>query len=291
MKICAGIVLYNPDAGRLKKSIDAISPQVDQLVFIDNASDNIEKLQKEFDDDGFVWIKNEINKGIATALNQLAEFAKNNEYEWILTLDQDSICQESFVKKLIEAVPENENDAGGKKIAMAGPLIIDRGIADSDVRKDKPMPDSEEVKLCITSGCLTNVKAIQDIGGFNDWLFVYDVDREICIRLLRGGYRLIRVNTTSLCHEHGLKTVTKKVLWKNVVYRNYTPASVYYMTRNLVYMLRKYGKEYAPSPFLRWIRLYIAFGVKFICEPDRIQRLKAFSKGIKDGLAVNINEV
>jgi len=284
VKVCAGIVLYNPDVERLAQSVDAIKPQVDCIVFVDNASENIGEVQGKFSGGDYIWIKNDSNLGIARALNQLLEYADKNGYEWILTLDQDSICGDGFVQKLLSVV---EDEA----IAMVGPLIIDRGIADADMSSGKPLPETEDVRLCITSGCLTNVKTVLAIGGFNEWLFIDEVDREICLRLLQSGYRLVRVNTVRLMHEYGLKTVTRRILWKKVIYRNYTPLRVYYQTRNLVYMMRKFGREYTPRLFRRWVRLYFAFSVKFICEPNRIKRLNAFVKGLKEGFSLNINEV
>jgi len=299
MKVCAGIVLYNPDVERLTRNIEAIKPQVETLIFVDNASDNIAVVQSVFNDENYVWIRNDTNLGIAKALNQLMDFADKNDYEWVLTLDQDSICEEDLVEKLYavavsERSAEAEDSAEDKEtIAMVGPLIIDRGIADSGTGAPLggPLPDIEDVRLCITSACLTNVKAVLDVGGFNEWLFIDEVDREICLRMLRNGYRLIRVNTAKLNHEYGQKTVTRRILWKEVIYRNYSPFRVYYQNRNLVYMMRKYGREYTPRLFYRWVRLFFAFCVKFICEPDRINRLKAFVKGLRDGFAVNINEV
>jgi len=286
MKVCAGIVLYNPDINRLKACIEAVLPQVDRLILVDNASDNIDELQNKLNSDDFIWIKNDKNLGIATALNQLTDYSIKNDYKWIITLDQDSICEDGLVKKLYEAAEAAEDD----KTAMVAPFIIDRGIPEAENKKNTPAPETEDVNFCITSGCLTNADAVADAGGFNDWLFVYDVDREICIKLLRKKYRIIRVNDAKLYHEHGLKTVTRRFLWKKITYRNYAPDSVYYMTRNLVFMLRKYGTEYTPGPFKRKIRMYLAFFVKFIFEPNRNQRLKAFKKGVKEGKAVNIAE-
>jgi len=284
MKVCAVIILYNPDSKRLAQNINAIKNQVDLLVFVDNASANIDELLNEFTDDRYIWIKNDKNLGIARALNQLMEVADTNGYEWIITLDQDSICEKTHVEKLM-AVTE-----GDKKIAMAGPLIIDRGITDTGgfSPQNKTLPDLEDVRLCITSGCLTNVKVVIEIGGFNDWLFIDEVDREICLRVLRHGYRLVRVNTVKLNHEYGQDTITRRLLWKKVVYRYYSPFRVYYQTRNLVYMMRKYGREYTPRLFYRWARLFFAFSVKFIYEPERIKRLKAFTKGLKEGFSVKI---
>jgi len=284
MRVCAGIILYNPDIERLSKNIEAISPQVDVLVIVDNASENIGEIQGRFDDERHVWIKNDGNFGIATALNQLIEFADRNGYEWILTLDQDSICENNMVERLL-AVTEDD------KIAMVSPLIMDRGIADAEIRHDEQPSEVEDVRLCITSGCLTNVKSVIDVGGFNEWLFIDEVDREMSLRLLLNGFRLVRVNSVTLNHEYGLKTVTRKFLWKTVIYRNYTPFRVFYQTRNLIYMMRKYGREYTPSLFRRWIRLFFAFSVKFVLEPDRMSRLKAFVRGIRAGLSVKIDEI
>ncbi|MCL2661729.1 MAG: glycosyltransferase family 2 protein [Oscillospiraceae bacterium] len=290
MKVCAGIILYNPDIERLVMVVNAISPQVDKLVLVDNASANINEVQSALASERYVWIKNDANLGVARALNQLMEFADSNSFEWMLTLDQDGICDENYVEKLSATI--NSNDDKINNIAMIAPLIIDRGEVGSEIKSTaptgKPLPETEDVSFCITSGSLTNVKSVLAIGGFNEWLFIDEVDREICLRLLQNGYKLVRVNTVELCHEHGLKTITRKVLWKKVVYHNYTPFRVYYQTRNLVYMLRKYGSAYYPQPYKRWFRLFFAFCVKFVNEPDRIQRLKAFCRGLREGMAIKL---
>ena len=278
MKVCAGIVLYNPDIKRLRQCIEAIIDQVELLIIANNASGNIDDIIKELSDDRIFLIKNGSNLGIAAALNQLTNHAVSNGYDWILTLDQDSICEEKLLEKLLTA-------AQGENIAMVTPLIIDRGIPEEGLEQKELLPATENVSFCITSGCLTNVKAVIETGGFNEWLFIYEVDREICIRLLHRGYKMIRVNTVRLYHEHGTKTINRRILWKKVTYRNYTPSGVYYQTRNLVYMLRKYGAQRSPRPFFRWIHLYLAFLIKLIYEPERSMRLKAFTKGIKDGFA------
>jgi len=284
MSVCAGIILYNPDIKRLTQCIEAIEHQVASLVLVDNASDNISEVEEILAGSSFVLIKNDSNHGIAYALNQLVAHASDNGFEWIVTLDQDSICCESLVSKQLAAIENQE------KIAMASPVIIDRGISELEEKNDEKLPEIEDVTFCITSGCLTNVSAVQSIGGFNEWLFIDEVDREVSLRLLRAGYRLVRVNTVELQHEYGLKTVTRRILWKKVVYRNYSPFHVYYQTRNLVYMLRKYGSEYVPVPFLRWFRMFFATCLKLIFEPDRLRRLKAFKKGLTEGLAVKIDK-
>ena len=83
MNICAGIVLYNPDAELLKKNVEAALPQVGKIVFVDNASSNVDDLRNMFCGDQFKWIVNNENKGISGALNQLMEFADNNGYAFV----------------------------------------------------------------------------------------------------------------------------------------------------------------------------------------------------------------
>ena len=90
----AGIVLYNPDTERLKENIEAILPQVDQIIVVDNGSSNVDEiceLLNKYEQIKFIW--NEENYGIAKALNQLLYFAYKNDVEWILTIDQDSVCK------------------------------------------------------------------------------------------------------------------------------------------------------------------------------------------------------
>ena len=49
MKYIAGIVLYNPDLGRLKENIESICKQVDKVILIDNGSDNIRSNKEIFE--------------------------------------------------------------------------------------------------------------------------------------------------------------------------------------------------------------------------------------------------
>ena len=76
MKYIAGIVLYNPDLGRLKENIESICKQVDKVILIDNGSDNIREIEdliKKYLN--CILLKNGENMGIAYALNQILKYA------------------------------------------------------------------------------------------------------------------------------------------------------------------------------------------------------------------------
>ena len=93
--VLAGIVLYNPDEDRLVENIQAVVGQVDETILIDNNSSNIEKIKKRVNELNYNIniIENSKNNGIAFALNQILEYAIDNNYEWFLTLDQDSVIK------------------------------------------------------------------------------------------------------------------------------------------------------------------------------------------------------
>ena len=90
-RILTGIVTYNPDIGRLKQNLETITDQTDELLIIDNASENFSQIKTLA---AGKFIELEKNHGIAYALRRLMDFANKNGYDWVLTLDQDSVaCQ------------------------------------------------------------------------------------------------------------------------------------------------------------------------------------------------------
>lgn len=301
MKVCAGIVLFHPDIDRLKQNVDAVLPQVDRLYLFNNASDEYPQLREAFTDtkytinDNITWINSDDNIGIAAALNRLMQAACSDGFRLMLTLDQDSICADDLVEKLLEAAQTYDN------VAITSPRIIEQGRvwedAYSKVGKKKHTNKTnnvetaglvEDVTYCITSGSLTNIDAVINAGGFNERLFIDDVDRDMCIRLCYRGHRILRVNSAELHHEFGDKLVERKFLFLKYKYRNYSPFRVYYQIRNTVYMVRKYGGDYKPYPIWRLIRPFLTFFVKFIFEPQRIKRLSAFVRGYAAGLTMKL---
>lgn len=242
----AGIVLYNPDIGRLKKNLDAISSQVKRVYCFNNGLKDAGQIYKLLDAYSNITLLGQgKNFGIATALNRLVEAAHSDGMEWIITLDQDSIVCDGMVEAL--SMLKSEENA-----AIICPLV-------EDVRRknEKPVVISntkEDVNFCITSGSFMNVQRTLEIGGFDDWLFIGLVDDEICYRLKLNGYRIIRNNAVVLNHELGNLTPSKfekiylklgeilhsetikKLSYKRMV----SPMRLYYATRNMIYLKKRY---------------------------------------------------
>ena len=49
MRICAGVVLYEPKKERLKENISAIKNDVEHIFLVDNGSKNISEIKESFE--------------------------------------------------------------------------------------------------------------------------------------------------------------------------------------------------------------------------------------------------
>ena len=182
--IAAGIVLFNPELGRLKKSLDILCKQVHRVFLVDNGSENIVQIKEILMPfSNCELLTNSENKGIATALNQLMELAEQRGYRWMLTLDDDSVCDEVLVERLGQYVSE-------EKIGIVCPVAIDDKMEKKGLFKETGMT---EVDSCITAGALTNIAAWRRVGGFDDRMFIDFVDIEFCTRLRLANYRILQV--------------------------------------------------------------------------------------------------
>lgn len=278
IKVCAGIVLYNPDLNRLSENICSIIEQVNEVILIDNSSDNAKEI-KEFLEcfpHSVKYIRNEQNGGIAKALNQILDFAEQQGYEYFLTLDQDSVCNSGLIG-IYEQIDLNN-------VAQITCRIVDRDNGEVDAT-DFNGKGFIEVDYCITSGCINSTAAIRCVGGYDEQLFIDGVDLDISLRLIKSGFKIIKVNFEGLTHELG----EKKGKTKLVKTSNHTPWRNYYTRRNLIYVARKY---YTGIGMHKRILKQIAYGIgAIILEDKKRERIKYNFKGIIDGIKMPIRQI
>lgn len=282
-KICAGIVLYNPDIEKLSENISAIISQVKTVVLVDNGSTNIGEVQDRWENiRNIVFIKNEKNQGIAKALNQMCEWAMNNDFNWILTLDQDSVCDINMVRFLRRNVQTDD-------IGIVCPKVVFR-IGQETVQQIDTMVNDKDgtLEACITSGSLTRISAWDKVGGFDDWMFIDHVDNDFCMRLRLNDYRIIRSNDAILYQNAGEMAHRKSLIGKTKMIANYSPLRNYYIVRNSVYYMRKYRRQVS---LIREIgRLGYIEVEKLLHEAGKIKTIRSGMAGLKDGVLVKINK-
>lgn len=222
----AGIVLYNPVIKVLLKNIEAIRNQVTDIILVDNASSNRDSIDL-LESLGYSIIKNNTNKGVACALNQICEYAKNRGASWVVTLDQDSIVPDNLIKKYTEF-------CGYPDVAMLCPSIFDRNIG----LLQKSISDYVYVDYCITSASAINLQAWENVGGFYEDYFIDSVDFDMCYQLRHFGYKILRVCDLKLSHEVG-KSKKVSFLGLNFIVYNHNPLRCYYIIRNKILLAKR----------------------------------------------------
>lgn len=272
--VCAGIVLFNPDPERLNDNIVSALKQVNKIVLIDNGSDNIEYVSDRYkQNEDIEIIKNGANKGIAFALNQIVEWGGREHFEWCVTLDQDSCMSDGMVEALMRYSDDPE-------LALICPEVYDINMPEFFLSKG-----SEETALItkstdvITSGSCVRISASNAIGGFNNEMFIDCVDFDFNERLIRKGYKILRVHSAKLIHELG-HMEKRKFFFRTVKISNHSAFRRYYMTRNRLYFKRKYFGYFA---YLKDKCRCLLVMIKCVLyEQDSINKIKAILKGMRD---------
>ena len=230
MDISAGIVLFNPDINRLKENISAVIVQCTHIYLVDNGSSNIDEVLeslRRYNHTKISIIRNEVNQGMARALKQLTKAALQDGFDWILTLDQDSVSPSNITEEFIKYA--SYQDTG-----MLCPVICDRNKEVVVEAKD----GYKEIDECITSGSLLSIKAWSKIGGFDESMFIDGVDFDICYRLREFGYKILQVQSVVLLHELGHIEYHRFLFWR-VLVKNHSAFRKFYIARNTVYLARK----------------------------------------------------
>ena len=267
--ICAGVVTYNPDLTRLIENIDAIHGQVSKVIIVDNASENIQDIREILTKyNNCELLCNDINYGIAQALNRAVNRADECGADWILTLDQDSVCYPNLIPQYIHYI--NLDKAG-----MLTCDIVDRNYSFHD---KKSLPEYEVVNKCITSGCLMNIEACKKSGMFDEKLFIDSVDYDMCYSMQEQGYLIYNIHFKGLLHEVG-KSVGHNIGGFEFAVTNHSPLRKYYISRNSTYLIKKHHL----NPIKEYFVIYRRILTVLIFEENKWEKITSIIRGIHDG--------
>lgn len=277
MKVAAGIVLFNPNLKRLEENIYAVKSQVDEIIFFDNGSKNIPEIKKVINkiDTKVTLLVSPRNIGIAQALNEIARYATEKDYKWLLTLDQDSVIYPDLIFHYKE------------KLNLPHVGQISCKLVDRNIKKNYKFSNDcsiREVKYCITSGTIVNLEALVQVNGFDGKLFIDWVDNELCCALRKEGYKTYELNYKGLLQEMGNATF-KKFLGRKVYSPNYSAFRYYYNARNSVYTARKYPNE--ENIFIKVLQQFKVQIHIIGFEDDKLKKVFSIAKGIYKGFLLD----
>jgi len=236
-KIFGVVILYHPDF-QIKDNIASYLPFIEKLLVIDN-SEPAAKISFDFPEDKVIIIADGENKGIAARLNQAASYAVAEGATWLLTMDQDSFFDEDNINRYRQCFDAYE---GKDKVAMFG--------VEYEQRPQAIHCEYFETDMLITSGSLVNLGLLKKLGGFDEALFIDEVDSEYCFRANSKGFKTVKLSNVYLHHSLGIAGAYRSLKnFKKSVRTLHAPIRIYYMVRNSLYVAEKY-KHNLPASFL-----------------------------------------
>jgi rhamnosyltransferase len=242
-RILAVIVAHQPDIGLLDAVVDAAASQADGVLLFDNASAGpaIGAFYSSLAGRAKVMLSME-NVGIGGAINHAIHRAREEGYDFLLVLDQDSVISSGMLDTLRRA---SNRLSGGAQVAAVGPQFFDPRTDQLApfIRVGFPMSrklfggpgETVECDFLISSGSLISVDAIDQVGEMDESLFIDNVDLEWSFRARYRGYKLFGVCDARMAHQIG-EHVDVPILGKQTVH---SPTRLYYIMRNRVLLYRR----------------------------------------------------
>lgn len=273
MKTIAFVTLFFPNVN-VQENISQLSPLVDKVVLLDNTPgmDNYSHFQNCAKVEYVAYKK---NLGLAGAFNHYLHLLNENCY--IVFFDQDSFCPDNLINQLRHDYLFCCNKLNKKGIL--GSAYFEKNANRLMLPKQrKEISDGiYQVKSIITSGMFTELDVLQQVGFWNEEIFLDMADWDLCWRILEAKMFCCLSTNAILFHFLGQNTyyIAGIRIGKSAPFR------IYYQTRDCLYLL---GKKYVPLKYkVRFLlMLTVRPCVYFLVLPDKYNRFLFFLKGIKD---------
>jgi rhamnosyltransferase len=220
-----GIVLYNPDEDFYKNLLSYLNEF--QFIYINDNSNNENILIKDlsYRYKNIIYKYNNNNLGIAKSLNLICHDAIKDNNKYILILDQDSKILNFKYNKLI-----NSHILINDKVAIISLSFSETNFNDNLYEKD----------IVLSSGSILNLNIWSKMNGFEEKLFIDEVDHDYCLRILNNKFLIIGTSRKYIEHKVGFIKPHKILYIKNILVSYHNPLRTYYCFRNSNYIIFKY---------------------------------------------------
>lgn len=228
-EILAVVVSFN-GLSKTQHTINALRNKVGHIHVVDNASGvmSLSMIDVFKDETDISFTRLNENKGVGYALNVGVKIAKELGYSWLLTMDQDSIADKLMIESYCRVIDRNS------ELVSLSPNLVINGKSSKK--------RSGAVKYSITSGNLVKMSLFDEIGLYDERLFIDCIDFDFSLRIRQAGYKIYHVHDAILQHEHGDANVIHNCFSR--YYASHPPLRRYYMFRNHMYLLEKYAYKF-----------------------------------------------
>ena len=227
MKEKVFIVLLNyngyKDTIECVNSLEKIITDNIKIIVVDNKStdNSIEEIEKNINDK-IILLRAEANDGFSAGNNIGIKYALENNADYVLLLNNDTIIEEDFLTPLVSFSNENK-DCGCISCriyynAERNKIWFDGGDFNPLICRAKHYRFNEEKsdinginEAGFISGCcmLIPTEVIKNIGFMDERYFLYVEDTEYSLRIKKGGYKLYWDSDHKIYHK--VSSTTKNI--------------------------------------------------------------------------------
>ncbi len=241
-----------------------------QILVVDNGSDADYYRLIEIKEIELLRLQENI--GFAGGANAGIKYALDNNADYILLLNNDTIVSLNFLSLLIKNLTLEENCGivapqinyynAPKKIWSAGgniSKIRGSGFVLSNKIKNK---EGTNRFVDFVSGCcmLIRKEVFNKVNDFDENYFLYVEDVDFCKRVIDSGFKIMVVPQSKIWHKVNASTLNNN---------SYIP--LYYNTRNRLYFTKKFFPKFIR---ITYAYIYLSMTLKFFIWKIRGEKKK-----------------
>lgn len=228
-------------------------------------------------------IRNDKNGGYGYGNNVGIQYALENNADYVLILNNDTIVSPDFLEPLVQMCEDDDRIGivtgkiyfhdrsdiiwfNGGKFNPYTAKVEHIHFNEKDVGQKAPGENT------FISGCMWLIprKVVENVGCLNEEYFMYVEDLEYCQRILNQGYTLKVCENSKLWHKVGSSSGG-----------NFSKFSVFWMARNKVIFISTHVPKI--YKFIAFLYLIVGNSIRWI-KTNNFILLKTHIKGIIDGI-------
>jgi rhamnosyltransferase len=262
--ILAVIPIYFPSENLLY-NINSFINNIDFLIIVNNSSSDITFCTNTLPKNKILIYNPGSNIGISKSYNFSIRFAQQNNFDYLLIMDQDSSFVNDSFWTLLNQLDNNDN------IALVS-------AATSNDRSDFCNNYNHVFyhrKILMSSGTVIFLNVISKVGLFDENLFIDEVDHDFSLRCHLKGFLNLTTFETHIRHSVGecyfcsfpMNYFKKKIIL-------HKPFRYYYIFKNGRYMIKKYIFKDFTFSFKRFYYLLKLFFKILFFYPTKLKYFK-----------------
>jgi GT2 family glycosyltransferase len=265
--------------------------QLFDIIVVDNGSadNSITIIKAQYPN--VIFIENGENLGFAEGNNRGIEHSIAQNYTYSLIINTDTLVDEDIVAKLSTHLNNHPKAAAvqpaifwlhDKTKIWNGKGSFNQLLGLTYTSKNVPKEtDTFEIAQWVTGCCvLLRNSALLKAGLFNKQFFLYYEDVELSYRIRELGYESHYLPSCKMYHEAGVSAQVGAPKKEGFL----SPVIHYYISRNRIWFLRKYGNVFCyPIYILSSASYYLLLWLYFKLR-GRNEKAKLLIKGVKEGV-------